>query len=86
VSDVATGPIQGGSRYELVLGRRLGTRSAAGFEGFERVDIPGDGMLLRGTVADQAALHGVLARIRDLGIPLLAVRIAQDDALPWNER
>jgi hypothetical protein len=28
---------------------------------------------LSGTVADQAALHGVLARIRDLGLPLLSV-------------
>ena len=74
------GPVQGGLRYELVLGRRLGSRSTAGFEAFERVDIPGDGMLLRGTVADQAALHGVLARIRDLGIPLVAVRLAEDDA------
>ena len=28
---------------------------------------------LSGAVADQAALHGVLARIRDLGLPLLSV-------------
>ena len=30
--------------------------------------------LLSGRVADQAALHGVLAKIRDLGLPLLLVR------------
>jgi hypothetical protein len=29
--------------------------------------------LLTGPIVDQAALHGVLARIRDLGLPLLAV-------------
>ena len=29
---------------------------------------------LTGSVADQAALHGLLARIRDLGLPLLAVQ------------
>ena len=82
---MGTGPVQGGARYEVVLGRRLGSRSGAAFDGFERIDIPGDGMLLRGTVADQAALHGILARIRDLGIPLLAVRLAPDDGPPAEE-
>jgi hypothetical protein len=74
-----------GDRYEIVVGKRLGSRSAKGFEGFELVEIPGDGMFLRGVVADQAALHGVLAQIRDLGIPLVAVRridpvVASDEA------
>jgi hypothetical protein len=32
-----------------------------------------DTTLLAGVVADQAALHGILARIRDLGLPLLSV-------------
>jgi hypothetical protein len=39
-------------------------------------------MLLRGVVEDQAALHGVLAQIRDLGIPLLAVRRTHVSQLP----
>jgi hypothetical protein len=30
--------------------------------------------VLVGSVADQAALHGVIGRIRDLGVPLLSVR------------
>jgi hypothetical protein len=33
-----------------------------------------DVTLLTGPVADQAALHGLLAKIRDLGLPLLSVR------------
>jgi hypothetical protein len=62
------------------VGKRLGQRSGKAFEGFELVDIPGDGMFLRGVVADQAGLHGILAQIRDLGIPLLAVRRIDVDA------
>jgi hypothetical protein len=34
--------------------------------------------ILSGPVPDQAALHGVIARIRDLGVPLLAVDYAGD--------
>lgn len=34
--------------------------------------------VLTGPVADQAALHGVIGRIRDLGLPLLAVECASD--------
>jgi hypothetical protein len=71
-----------GDGYEIVVGKRLGSRSARTFEGFELIEIPGDGMLLRGVVEDQAALHGVLAQIRDLGIPLLAVRRTHVSQLP----
>ena len=43
------------------------------FEGLEvRSDRPGESTL-RGLLADQAALHGVLAKIRDLNLTLIAV-------------
>jgi hypothetical protein len=35
--------------------------------------------ILSGMVADQAALHGLLNRIRDLGIPLLSVQLVNSD-------
>lgn len=41
--------------------------------------------LLRGTVVDQSALHGILKRIRDLGMPLLSVNsIDSDDSVKAN--
>lgn len=36
--------------------------------------------LLSGEVADQSALHGLLARVRDLGLPLLAVEVTPRSA------
>lgn len=62
-----------GRTCEIVVGVRLGRRWAGAFEGFEIVD-RGDGTtLLRGGVRDQAALFGVLNRVRDLGAPLMSV-------------
>jgi hypothetical protein len=49
------------------------------FEGLAMVQEPGGDTVLTGPVIDQAALHGILARIRDLGVPLLSVkRLSQD--------
>lgn len=60
--------------YEIVVGARLGRRWADAFDGFEMQD-GGDGTtVLRGAPHDQSALFGVLGRVRDLGVPLLAVR------------
>ena len=44
------------------------------FEGFSIVPEGDDETLLIGNVMDQAALHSLLARIRDLGLPLLSVQ------------
>jgi hypothetical protein len=47
---------------------------SAWFEGLELRSEPGGVTVLAGPVADQAALHGLLAMVRDLGLPLLSVR------------
>ncbi len=73
-----TGGRAGGSTYEIEVLARLSGRSAQLFAGWELEDIEGARTILRGSVADQAALHAVLGRLRDLGIPLAAVRLLDD--------
>ena len=71
------------ARYEIRLAGRLEARWAAWFDGLT-VSHDGDGTtLISGHVADQAALHGLLQRVRDLGLPLVSVTRA--DTPPDNE-
>ena len=59
--------------YEIRIKGHLGDRWAARFEGLTlRLEENGD-TLLMGPVADQAALHGLLRKVRDLGMPLISV-------------
>ena len=60
--------------YEIRLKGHLDARWAAWFDGLH-LTREGDGTTrIRGPVADQAALHGPLQRVRDLGLPLLTVQ------------
>lgn len=66
-----------GDTYEIRLAGHLDERWEAWLDGME-LTRPGDGTtVLRGRVADQAALHGLLLRLRDIGLPL--VSLAQVD-------
>jgi hypothetical protein len=67
--------------YEIRFKGHLNRRRAQMFEGLEMVQGPDGETVLTGPVIDQAALHGILSRIRDLGVPLLSVkRLSQDEA------
>ena len=60
-------------RYEIRLQGHLAARWAAWFDGLSLTH-EGDGTtVLRGPVEDQAALHGLLKKVRDLGLPLIAL-------------
>jgi hypothetical protein len=68
------------ARYEIRVAGGLDAGWSAWFDGLE---VTGDDQLgqtvIAGPVADQAALHGVLARIRDLGLTLIAVQRIEPD-------
>ena len=64
-------PLAGGT-YEIVVGATLSEDWTDSFDGFE-VEASEERTVLRGEVRDQAALHGILARFRDLAILLLDV-------------
>jgi hypothetical protein len=59
--------------YELRLRGHLGERWTEWFEGAVITLHDNGDTTLRCLVADQSALHGVLKRVRDLGMPLLSV-------------
>ena len=59
--------------YEFRVLERLSPSWSKSFEGVQLVSCSDGGMVLRGILADQAALYGVLARIRDLGLTLISV-------------
>jgi hypothetical protein len=58
------------NEYELVVRGRIGSRVLGALEGLEVTASTGEETRLRGWMPDQAALHGVLERIRDLGLEL----------------
>jgi hypothetical protein len=60
-------------RYEIRLRGRLEARWAAWFDGLSLTHESDGTSVLRGPVADQAALHGLLQKVRDLGLPLISV-------------
>jgi hypothetical protein len=57
----------------------LDNRWSAWFEGLRIASDQRGQTTITGPVADQAALHGLLAKVRDLGLPLLAVRRLDPD-------
>jgi hypothetical protein len=63
------------SRYRIVLRGRLSERFESAFEGMALEPGPNQTVLV-GEIRDQAELYGLLDRLRDLGIELIAVEPA----------
>jgi hypothetical protein len=66
--------------YEIRLQGHLDSRWSAWFDGL-RLTTGTDGTtIIHGRVVDQAALHGVLRKLRDLGLPLISVTQVEPDS------
>ena len=67
-------------RYEIVVEGVLDDHWSAWFNGLNVSGDPDVGITtIAGPLPDQAALHGLLAKIRDLGLPLLEMRRIESD-------
>ena len=66
--------------YEIRVKGRLDQRWSSWFDGLTLSYEGDDITVLRGTLIDEAALHGVLIKVRDLALPLLNVIRVQDSS------
>lgn len=65
---------------EIIVRGQLDVRRAECFEGLELRLLPGGRTMIAGLLRDQAELHAMLSRIRDMGITLVSVRLSGPDA------
>jgi hypothetical protein len=66
--------------YEIRLRGLLSPQWQEWFVGLTLLQEEDGNTLLTGPVVDQAALHGILKKVRDLGMPLLSVNVVGSDA------
>ncbi len=78
--NTATGEDDEPRLYEIRLRGHLPDRWVNWFEGLT-ITLEANGTTrLTGTVVDQTALHGLLRKVRDLGMPLLSVNRVEADS------
>ena len=68
------------ARYRIRVRGMLPARWSEWFDGFAIAYEAGGNTILTGHVADQSALHGLISRVRDLGLTLVAVEPIDGDA------
>ena len=66
-------------QYEIRVTGHLNARWAAWFDGLSLTRAEDGTTVLRGQIVDQAALHGVLQKLRDIGVPLISVTQLQSE-------
>ena len=79
MSEIPAGPFNNPGRYEIRLKGHLDSRWAAWFDGLTLTNSSDGTTVIQGPVADQAALHGLLQKVRDIGLPLVSVTAVPPD-------
>jgi hypothetical protein len=83
---VTSFPSSSPQRYEIRVSGRLDPRWATWFVGLTLTPTDDGSTVIRGVVADQAALHGILRRVRDAGLPLISITPLDDQLdTPLND-
>jgi hypothetical protein len=77
---MADRPNEPATIYEIRVRGVLDPLWSSWFDGLRVEETGPDETVIVGPVVDQAALHGLLIRIRDLGLPLLSVRVVDEPA------
>ena len=77
--DASTDDSSDPGRYEIRLHGHLDARWAAWFDGLSLTHESDGTTIIHGLVADQAALYGLLQKVRDVGLPLVSVTQVDPD-------
>jgi hypothetical protein len=87
MSEISTGDQRNPGRYEIRVKGHLDSRWAAWFDGLTLTREIDGTTLIHGPVVDQAALHGLLQKVRDVGLPLVSVTQVEPDQpdVPTND-
>lgn len=81
-ASVTSFPSRRPQRYEIRVSGRLDARWATWFDGMTVTPTDDGSTAIRGALADQAALHGILRRVRDAGLPLISITPVHDQLDP----
>ena len=65
--------------YQIIIQGHLDGRWSAWFDGLTITNVADGRAILAGTIEDQAALFRALLKLRDLGLPLIAVQPSAED-------
>jgi len=82
MSQMSSGADHGPGRYEIRIRGHLDPRWARWFDDLTVSNEDDGTTVIRGYVVDQSALHGLLHKVRDIGLPLISVVRVDADQTP----